>query len=281
MSRNKLKMICNPLSNHISYFFMNEQGNWVVLSENSPLSRQSYTNVQLDGNAETVIAKADEVYNRRNKGLDIVFEGSIAIFKHFKEELIKYSEQKKRDLTCKLGYTKIAVIGKAGSGKTSLIKGMQQQQKTTYNVKPCEGYTKYCDDDHQIEWLEIRGIEIGRGKVEEAERTISSVSDGLSCVVYCILGNTGRIEETELALINRLARYFARATVMIALTKCYQDDEDIQETCDAVRKATNQLKVIPTLALPYPTSRKDKNGNSIVVSPYGLDGFSKYVFEGL
>lgn len=281
MGRNKLKIVCNPLSDRVSYFFMNENGEWVVLSENSPLSRQRYTNVHLNEDAETVIAKADEVYNRKNKGLDIIFEGSLAVFQQLKEEIRKYSEQGKRDLTCKLGYTKIAVIGKTGSGKTSLIKGMQEKQKSTYDEKNCNGYKQYCDNDHQMEWIEIKGIGIGRGQVEEAENTISTISEGLTCVIYCILGNTGRIEETELDLVNRIARDFAQVTVMVALTNCYKDEEDIRWTCDEVIKATDQLKVIPTLALPYTTSKKDKDGNPIVIPPFGLEMLSEYVFEGL
>ena len=104
MKRNKLRVVCNPYTNQISYYFQNEIDEWVVLSGNSPLSRQYYTKTSMQERAPEIVKKLDEIYNRKNKGLDILFEGTAKSFECFqinvKKNLIG------RDIICRLGITK-------------------------------------------------------------------------------------------------------------------------------------------------------------------------------
>ena len=76
MKRNALRIVCNPGTNRISYYFRNELGEWMILSGNSPLTRQFYTKTTIKERSKEIIEKIDEVYNRKNKGVDIYFEGN-------------------------------------------------------------------------------------------------------------------------------------------------------------------------------------------------------------
>ena len=54
MGRNAVRIVCNPYNNQISYYFMNEKGVWTVLSGDSPLSRQYYTNTTMKDRAKEI-----------------------------------------------------------------------------------------------------------------------------------------------------------------------------------------------------------------------------------
>ena len=133
MKRNSIRVVCNPYTNKMSYYFKNEIGEWDVLSSNSPLSRQYYTNTSISERANEILTKIDEIYNRKNKGIDILFEGTSENYKRINE--IVNSNFKGRDITCKLGTTRIAVVEKKAVGKTFLIEGMENLQGFKYQKK--------------------------------------------------------------------------------------------------------------------------------------------------
>ena len=81
MKRNSIRVVCNPYLNKMSYYFKNEIGEWEVLSGNSPLSRQYFTNTTVTERCNQIVEKIDEIYNRKNKGVDILFEGTSENYK--------------------------------------------------------------------------------------------------------------------------------------------------------------------------------------------------------
>ena len=102
--------------------------------------------------------------------------------------------------------------------------------------------------------------------------------EGLSAVIYCVPATSGRIEEIEKNLINRITSSFSELKVMIVLTMCYKDD--IQEAIDEIEKFTDQIKIVPVLAKEYKTGLKNENGETITIDPFGLEDVSLFVFEG-
>ena len=64
---------------------------------------------------------------------------------------------------------------------------------------------------------------------------------------------------------------------MVVLTMCYQ--ADMQETADEIKRFTNQVEVVPTLAKEYKTRARNENGASVVIEPFGLESVAAYVFE--
>lgn len=279
MKRNMLKIVCNPYTNQISYYFKNEIGEWNVLSGNSVLSRQFYTNTSMKERAKVIMDKVDEIYNRKNKGLDILFEGTPNNYEYLQGTIKYYFSD--RDISCQLGTTKIAVVGKKSVGKTYLITGLQELNGYNYNKVKKNGYTLYCDECNHAEWYEINGIDLGKDKVEGAFNTIADLSKkGLSAVIYCISSTSGRIEDVEKKLIQKIVKEFSEITVMIALTMCYKEENDIQTAIDEILKVTDQIKIIPTLAQKYKTKLKNNDGKPIYIDTFGLNEISKFVFEG-
>ena len=277
MKRNSIRVVCNPYTNKMSYYFKNEIGEWDVLSSNSPLSRQYYTNTSISERANEILTKIDEIYNRKNKGIDILFEGTSENYKRINE--IVNSNFKGRDITCKLGTTRIAVVGKKAVGKTFLIEGMENLQGFKYQKKSTDFFDKYSDECNHAEWFEVAGIDLGKKEIEKAFDTIKKLSEeGLSAVVYCIAASSGRIEDIEKEFIKRIAEDFLELKVMIVLTQCFK--EDIQDAIDEIEKITDQIKLVPVLARDYKTGLKNEDGEASIIPSFGLQEVSQFVFEG-
>lgn len=277
MQRNSIRVVCNPYLNRMSYYFKNEMGEWEVLSENSPLSRQFYTNTTIVERCNQIVKIIDEVYNRKNKGVDIIFEGTTKNYELLLQSISKLCPD--RDITCKLGTTKIAVVGKKAAGKSFMIEGLEDLQGFKYFKTKEEKYVKYSDERNHAEWYEVNGIDLGKENVEETFHTIELLSaEYLSDVIYCISASTGRIEDIEKKFIEKIADCFAGLKVMIVLTMCYKDD--VKEVIDEIEKITDQVKIVPILAKEYKTGIKDEKGNPLTIPPFGLEEISSFVFEG-
>ena len=274
MSRNALKIVCNPYAKNLAYYFRNECGEWQVLSESSELSRQFFTRATMRERACDIIEKADEIYNRKNRGLDIIFEGTSESFDYLKKAVEKY---KVRDISCKVGTSRIVVIGKRRVGKTTLINSI-------FNLLGCEaiqnefhGVEMYSDATNNIQWYELKGMDVGQGELEGKIAEISNLcEEGVSKFVYCISGCNGRVEDAEKRFLEKMAMNFPELTGMIVLTMCYK--EDSYKAADEIEKISGNYKVIQTLAQEYVAANR-KNSQSVRIEPFGLDILTKYIFE--
>lgn len=277
MKRNALRVVYNPIAKHISYYFKNEFGEWCVLSGSSPLSRQYYTSTTMQERASEIALKIDEIYNRKNKGLDITFEGDDTNYQLFASAI---SEQLKgRNITCHLRSTKVIVTGKSGIGKTILIKELEKMQGFEYQVEDKNDYFLYRDNNN-TEWYEIKGIDLGMENVRKAYDTISDLAkNSAAMIVYCIESTNRRIEPVEKDFIINLIDSFPELAGTIVLTNC-TDKKGLREFIDEIEKMTDHIKVIPTLAKEFMTDIEDeKTGECIVLPPFGLKDLAEYIFE--
>ena len=64
--RNKMRIVCNPIAKHISYYLKNEHDEWLILTGSSILSRNSYTCTTMKEKASEIAFRLDEIYNRNN-----------------------------------------------------------------------------------------------------------------------------------------------------------------------------------------------------------------------
>ncbi len=280
MGRNSIRIVCNPYKEKLCYYFKNESGVWDTLSGDSPLFGQYYTNTSFFyERANEILNKMEEVYNRKNKGLDILFEGTDENY----QKISKIIENNftDRDITCNLHTTKIAVVGKTKAGKTSLIKGMEDLLKFKFQEKSSDSFTTYSDKGNNSEWYEVAGIDLDRpesadknNEINKAFDTIKKLADkDLSTVIYCISLTSQRIENAEEELLKRLTEEFKELKVMIALTQCFGEDDKIRKMIDKLMEATSQMKVVPVLAT-------DKKIKKSTIPSFGLPDVSQFVFGG-
>ncbi len=250
----------------------------MILSGSSPLSRQYYAKTAIKDRYIEIIKKLDEIYNRKNKGLDIFFEGTSANYVYISNVINTYFPD--RDIVCKTKVTKIAVVGKKGSGKTTLIEGIAREKGYNFEIIKKGRYVSYTDRRNNISWIELKGIDHGENEISKAFSTIRDLAEeDLDVVVYCISGDSGRIESTEKNFIENIDVAFSAITVLAALTKCYK--EDVQKIIDEIKRMTNHMEVFPTLAKEYKVSEKMRGMIApYVVAPFGINELCTYVFEG-
>lgn len=278
MQCNKIRVVCNPIAKHISYYYKNENNEWHIFSSSSPLSRSYYTDTTLDERADEIAVKLDEIYNRKNKGLDISFEGDIKSYSIFKNAIER--NVPKRNIQCRIGSTKVVVTGKVGVGKTTLIEGMEHLLDTSYTVEEFKNYTLYRDTNN-TEWYEIRGIDFGHENVAKAYSAICEIVKNTSAmIVYCIPSSNRRVETAESKFIMDLITTFPELAGMIVLTHT-ANRKGINTFVDEIKKMTEQIKVIPVLAREFELDIEDERTNQpIILQPSGLDELAEYIFEG-
>lgn len=280
MERNSIKIVCNPLNNEIIYSFKDENKEWHELSGYSPLSRQFYTKRSLQDSAADVLKKLNEIYNRKNRGLDIYFVGENSDFEFLESEIKRLFPDK--DVRLIPGIYRIAVIGKEGSGKSTLIKGIEAQQRGHYIESVKEKYSQYIDTDNSTEWYTIEGLELGCDSCcQEILQEINElIRTGLSAVIYCISAKSSRIESMEIEFINEIKRSFPGIKLLVALTQCTMGEHEADSFTDIISKETNQCCVIPTLAVACDIRTNKKADKPYRIESFGLDAVAKYIFEG-
>jgi len=278
MKYNKLRVVCNPVAKHISYYYKNEANEWHIFSSSSPLSRSYYTDTRIEERADEIVVKLDEIYNRKNKGIDISFEGDEESYIALKSAIER--NLPKRNIQCHIGSTKVIVTGKVGVGKTTLIEEIERLNDTNFTVEEFENYILYRDANN-TEWYEIKGIDFGRGNVERAYSNICKVVENTSAmIVYCIHSSNRRIEEVESQFIMNLIASFPELAGMVVLTHTV-NKKGLGTFVDEIEKMTQQIKVIPVLAKEFTLDMEDKSTKEpIVLMPFGLDKLAEYIFEG-
>jgi len=268
MKRNSLKIVCDVTRRRLIYHFKNEFGDWVNVPSESPFSTRDYTDTTMKASAKKIMEKADKIYNRRNKGLDIVFQGDSSEFAAL-QNAIRY-DFSGRDIKTKIEDTKIAILGKNASGKTTLIEELTKSYQCDDNLKT-RNYAVYQDNKNHAHWYEIKGIDIGQGEVERAFETLKAIAeDELSAAIYCVSCLYGKLEDIEAESIQSFAANFHGVRMVIALTQCY--NEESQAIADEIARRSG-CRVIQVLA-------KDHSFRTGTIKSFGLDELSRYVFEG-
>jgi hypothetical protein len=91
MEMNQMKIVCNPYSKHMDYYWMEENGSWSDLSKSdkSPLNADKYTNTSIAKSAYPLLLELIDYYYNKTVGLKIIFEGTKDDFDVF--EMIRNS----------------------------------------------------------------------------------------------------------------------------------------------------------------------------------------------
>lgn len=276
MDRNTVRIVCDSSRNNISYFFRNKHKGWKELPSDSPLLRSNYTNTIFADSAKDILIKIDEIYNIKNKGIDVFFEGTTEDYKILLETV--EDSLPERDIRCKARSTEIAIVGKKSVGKSLLIEGIERLYEITYKKIEGDGYVRYLDNNKDsVNFYEITGIDIDKENVEKAFNTLKKISEeiGLSSIIYCVSATTGKLESAEKEFILRIRSDLSETKVIIVLTMCYMDD--IQRIIDIIKNRLNGIEIFPVLSKEYKTCLKDKYGETIVIEKFGLENIYRFI----
>ncbi len=273
--RNALRINCDSNSCKIKYSFRNEDGNWIDLTSDSPLTRREFTNTTMKESSDKIIHRIEEVYNYRNKGLDIFFIGSNEELKY-----LKNSVSDGRDIAIIGGSTKIVVVGKVNSGKTKLIEGMADFLGNNLIETGKPKFRIYKDELNNTEWYEIDGIDLGIGSLESAHLTICELLDKgeFSTLLYCVNDSVGRIEDAEGSFLLSLINEYPNLCLIVVLTMSSKKSND--SFVNEIKNISNRIKVIVTLAEERELDiTNDETGEYYIQSPFGMDELYKEIYE--
>ena len=179
-------------------------------------------------------------------------------------------------LVCKIGTTKVAVVGKTGAGKTYLIEALQDICGYQSKFQKKQGYSIFSDIGNRAEWYDVNGIEF---EIDTAHAVLKDlIKGGIETVIYCFDSSSGKVEEKEAELIKKIEEEFSKIKILIVLTKCIAENENIKQFMDVVSQNFEQIKVLPILAKDY--QLRIRGGESVTIKAFGIDEVIKYVFEG-
>ena len=266
MDRNKIKIISNTNINRISYYFLNECGEWIRISNSSVLSRREYMQAVLQEKVRDILQAIADGYNPGNRGVDLFFEGTdqefstlqAAIEEFFLEENIKCIHQN----------TKVAVVGKIGSGKTVLIEEIGSYMGTDFERIGMDSYILYQERGSHCAWYEINGMDMDQKSIEKTEQTIHKLmAEGVSVFLYCL--STSKIEQIEENILFQIKKSYPDVVVLVVLTIRICGEDRLY--AEQLSKRLWNVKVIPVLAKEL----KTKYG---VVPSFGVGDVAKAVY---
>ena len=269
MGRNRVKIVSNQEAGTISYYFQNEKGEWMPVSSASLLSRREFRYAAIAEKGQAILEAINEMYNYGERGVDVLFEGSNEDFqvlcsildKHFPEE----------NMVCRESKLKIAVAGKSGSGKKAFVEELSRLNGIQLYQDERPGYIVYQDKLGAIEWYVLEGIEIGKENIGGTQEMLDRLAlENISVFIYCV--SSPKIEPLEEKVIVHMRDTYRSVRPLILLTQGF--DIETERYAGILTERFDGIKVIPILA-------NDKKTRGGIISAFGLEKVSKYIFEGL
>ena len=267
MLRNQIKIVSDIKRQSLAFYLKNEADMWHLVSNDSILSRKEYICATIQSKAVDIIQVISSVYNPGNRGVDISFEGEETDFILLRDVID--SQFAESNITCYMQKTLIAVAGKIGAGKTTLIKGFGKYKDVSFNCYEKDGNHVFADGETVL-WYEIPGIDFGGENLAKAKNALEELAQsGLTTFIYCL--GTNKIEPLEEKLILYVRDTYPEIKILVVLTKSV----GVEQTLDIEQISANLegIKVIPTLAMDMKT-----RGGPVLA--HGLDNVDRYIFEG-
>ena len=269
MSRNTIKIVADPATDELSFFYMNEAGDWASVSPDSELSRAMLRQAPDSDSVRRILLEIDDTYNQNNRGVDIRLKTTVEIFSLFSQ--VKREEIPDRDIFLSLvGKQVIFVAGKRGTGKSVLIEELAKANGIEYTTSQTEGHVLYSGKDNSTDFYEIKGLDYKVNALEKIEEFIQAApSRDMTTFLYCLSGY--RLEDVEETLIKHVATSNSSARITVIYTK--STDATASEFAEELSVHLGGVKVIPVLARDYTMSMG-------TISAFGVDELSNFIFGG-
>ncbi len=265
MSRNRIKIICNPQTDTLSYQFQNEQRVWMTVSRFSALAERRYTETNIRQSAPAILDIINTVYNPGNRGTDIFFEGPDKDYDYLcKAVNERFSGE---NISCVQQTIRVAIGGKPGVGKTTLIEALAQKQGVHYTVEPQTGWKHYKSKSTPVEWFELEDIDFGVENIRKAEHTVGVLAEqGLSLFLYCF--RSASVGRAEIGLIQHIRDQHPEISLSGILTNAVSTDDTV--TAGKLSRMTG-IRVLPVIA-------KDQKTRDGVIKAFGLEDVLRVIF---
>lgn len=267
MDRNRIKIICDSQNGTLSYRFQNEEMKWMPLSRFSVLSQRQFTMTSIRQSALEILNVIQRVYNPKNRGVQVLFEGLDKDFAY----LCKVLEEEFPNGTiyCDRIRKNVIVAGKRSVGKTTLIEALARKRGIQYTTVAEAGYTHYESEQDFIEWYEVEGIDLGGDNVKRIERVIDTLAEqGMALLLYCL--DSDRVEPSEMQLVQHMRDTYSEISLLGILTNAVSLDAS-----ETVEKTGQMLgvKMLPILA-------EDKRVRGGVIQAYGHEDVLQAILVG-
>lgn len=267
MSHNRIKIVFNSQAKSLSYQFQNEQMAWVPVSHFSALASRKYTETSIQQSATAILTIISTVYNPGNRGVEISFEGPDKDYDYLRR--VVREKFSKENIICGQQAIKVAIAGKRGIGKTTLIETLAQKQGVRYEVTSKTGYKHYTKKSSPIEWFELEGIELGIDNIKKTERAVDELANqGLTMFIYCL--SSIRVEQPEIQLIKHIKECHPEISLLAILTNAVS----LEDTA-----AAEQIgKILGIKALPV--MARDQKTRGGIIKAFGHESILRAVFGG-
>ena len=268
MSHNQIKIVSNTKKRALAFYMKNELQEWRLISNDSILSRKEYINSSIEDRVEDIVHEINSVYNPGKRGVDIFFDGEEKDFLLLKKTIDSHFSQ--NNITCVMQKVRIAVAGKVGAGKSTLIKSFSVFKGEAFHCYENDGVLQYSDDSGTVIWYEIPGIDFGAENLANTKKAFEKLArSGITALIYCL--GTAKIESLEEKLLFFVRGKYPGIKILVVLTQSVEEEQALY--VEQLSRNLDGIKVIAALAMDM----KTRGG---VVSSYGLDDIDRFIFEG-
>ncbi len=197
---------------------------------------------------------------------------------HMAEEAIRAINERVRNLK----HLNIAVVGKTGAGKSTLINSVFRENLVETGIgKPVTStMRKISKEGFPLSIYDTPGFELGEDRqktvrdelIGEIRKGIASkdIDKAIHCVWYCINANSNRIEPKEIEWLREFAEEnnVTQVPVIIVLTQGF-----LKSKTKAMKKAieAENLDVIGVVPVLAQELIEEDDEETIVYKSYGLD----------
>ena len=189
--------------------------------------------------------------------------------------------------TAAIGRFNLAVFGKTGTGKSTLINAVfgTEVARTGIGEPVTQGSHLYVDRRGTLGIFDTQGLEIGRdgGELVKELRDVvkglrkKPLSEQIHCAWYCVRGMDRRFEEAEGAFIRALADL--ELPVLLVLTQVPMRDSQFHPDAVSLARHIESLKLPILGGRPFMTyAMRDQFSGQ---PPYGLSDLVHATFQAV